>query len=100
LRNNYGSVAWRAADGRLPVTRYGLEDFAVTGGAFENEPWASSTWRAELATTASGLHRPRRHQPQLGRSPVDHLHPAREADQTNLTLDWTATSPTPDCSSR
>jgi iron complex outermembrane receptor protein len=37
LRNNYGSVAWRAADGRLPVTRYGLEDFAVTGGAFENE---------------------------------------------------------------
>lgn len=33
LRNNYGSVALaRFPDGRVPITRYTLEDYAVTGG--------------------------------------------------------------------
>lgn len=97
LRNNYGSVALaRFPDGRVPITRYTLEDYALTSGLrYEDE----ALGRFDLAlnhgdnsvksTDRNAIN------PSWGASSPEKIYTGeREADQTNLTLDWTRDFPT------
>ncbi len=97
LRNNYGSVALaRYPDGRVPVTRYRLEDYAATGGlrledeALGNFDLALSYGNNEVESTDHNAINP-----SWGTNSPESIYTGtREADQTNLTLDWVRDFPT------
>ncbi|MFC4863369.1 TonB-dependent receptor plug domain-containing protein [Pseudomonas sp. MAHUQ-62] len=97
LRNNYGSVALaRYPDGRVPITRYRLEDYAATGGLrFEDEALgnfdlALSYGNNEVESTDHNAINP-----SWGTTSPDSIYTGtREADQSNLTLDWVRDFPT------
>ncbi|MDH4583328.1 TonB-dependent receptor [Pseudomonas sp. BN415] len=97
LRNNYGSVALaRYPDGRVPITRYRLEDYAATGGLrFEDEALgnfdlALSYGNNEVESTDHNTINP-----SWGTTSPESIYTGtREADQTNLTLDWVRDFPT------
>ncbi|WAF83247.1 TonB-dependent receptor [Metapseudomonas otitidis] len=97
LRNNYGSVALaRYPDGRVPITRYTLEDYALTAGLrYEDE----ALGRFDLAlnhgdnsvksTDRNAIN------PSWGTNSPEKIYTGeRDAAQTNLTLDWTRDFPT------
>ncbi|HGM5580004.1 TPA: TonB-dependent receptor plug domain-containing protein [Pseudomonas putida] len=92
LRSNYGSTALaRYPDGRLPITRYGLEDYAATGGlrledaTLGNFDLALNYGNNRLDSTDRDAINPS----WGAASPSTIYTGRREADQTNLTLDWT-----------
>ena len=92
LRNNYGSVALaRYPDGRLPVTRYGLEDFAVTGGLrFEDQALGKFDLALNYGNNRVDSTDRDAINPSWGSASPSTIYTGRrEADQTNLTLDWT-----------
>ncbi|MDH4608591.1 TonB-dependent receptor [Pseudomonas sp. BN102] len=97
LRNNYGSVALtRYPDGRVPITRYRLEDYAATGGlrledeALGNFDLALSYGNNEVESTDRNAINP-----SWGATSPESIYTGtREADQTNLTLDWVRDFPT------
>lgn len=92
LRSNYGSVALaRYPDGRLPVTRYGLEDYAVTGGLrFEHDALGNFDLALNYGNNRVDSTDRNAINPSWGNSSPSTIYTGRrEADQTNLTLDWT-----------
>ncbi|MBH3451409.1 TonB-dependent receptor [Pseudomonas putida] len=92
LRNNYGSVALaRYPDGRLPVTRYGLEDVAVTGGLrFEDQALGKFDLALNYGDNRVDSTDRDAINPSWGSASPSTIYTGRrEADQTNLTLDWT-----------
>ncbi|MGY4641433.1 TonB-dependent receptor plug domain-containing protein [Pseudomonas sp. TE24901] len=97
LRNNYGSTALqRYPDGRLPVTRYGLEDYAVTGGLrFENDQLGKFDLALNHGNNTLTSDDRNAINPSYGvNSPSNIYTGKRENDQTNLTLDWVRDFPT------
>ncbi|MFZ4963742.1 TonB-dependent receptor plug domain-containing protein [Pseudomonas sp. Mn2068] len=97
LRNNYGSTALqRYPDGRLPITRYGLEDYAVTGGLrFENERLGKFDLALNHGDNTLKSTDRNAINPSYGvDSPSKIYTGERENDQTNLTLDWVRDFPT------
>lgn len=97
LRNNYGSTALqRYPDGRLPITRYGLEDYAVTGGLrFENEQLGKFDLALNHGNNTLKSTDRNAINPSYGvDSPSKIYTGERENDQTNLTLDWVRDFPT------
>lgn len=97
LRNNYGSTALqRYPDGRLPVTRYSLEDYAVTGGLrFENEQLGKFDLALNHGNNTLESADRNAINPSYGvDSPSTIYTGKRENDQTNLTLDWVRDFPT------
>lgn len=97
LRNNYGSNALaRYPDGRLPITRYGLEDYAVTGGLrFENEQLGKFDLALNHGNNTLKSNDRNAINPSYGaNSPSSIYTGKRENDQTNLTLDWVRDFPT------
>jgi len=97
LRNNYGSTALqRYLDGRLPVTRYSLEDYAVTGGLrFENEQLGKFDLALNHGNNTLESADRNAINPSYGvDSPSTIYTGKRENDQTNLTLDWVRDFPT------
>jgi iron complex outermembrane receptor protein len=97
LRNNYGSDALqRYPDGRVPITRYTLQDYAATGGLrYEDEQLG----KFDLALN-HGINRlesvdRNAINPSWGDASPSKIYTGkREADQTNLTLDWVRDFPT------
>jgi iron complex outermembrane receptor protein len=97
LRSNYGSTALqRYPDGRLPITRYGLEDFAVTGGLrFENDQLGKFDLALNHGNNTLKSTDRNAINPSYGvNSPSTIYTGERENDQTNLTLDWVRDFPT------
>ncbi|QXI31339.1 TonB-dependent receptor plug domain-containing protein [Pseudomonas vanderleydeniana] len=97
LRSNYGSVALqRYPDGRLPVTRYSLEDYAVTGGLrWEDERLGKFDLAINHGDNSLTSDDRNAINPSWGvNSPSNIYTGKREADQTNLTLDWVRDFPT------
>ncbi|HCT06967.1 MAG TPA: TonB-dependent receptor [Pseudomonas sp.] len=97
LRNNYGSTALqRYPDGRLPVTRYGLEDYAVTGGLrFEDDRLGKFDLALNHGNNTLTSDDRNAINPSYGvNSPSNIYTGKRENDQTNLTLDWVRDFPT------
>ena len=97
LRNNYGSTALqRYPDGRLPVTRYGLEDYAVTGGLrFEDDRLGKFDLALNHGNNTLKSDDRNAINPSYGvNSPSNIYTGKRENDQTNLTLDWVRDFPT------
>lgn len=97
LRNNYGSNALaRYPDGRLPITRYGLEDYAVTGGLrWENERLGKFDLALNHGNNTLKSTDRNAINPSYGtNSPSNIYTGGRENDQTNLTLDWVRDFPT------
>ncbi|WP_273820853.1 MULTISPECIES: TonB-dependent receptor plug domain-containing protein [Pseudomonas] len=97
LRNNYGSVALqRYPDGRLPVTRYSLEDYAVTGGLrWEDEHLGKFDLAINHGDNSLTSNDRNAINPSWGvNSPSSIYTGKREADQTNITLDWVRDFPT------
>ena len=97
LRNNYGSVALsRYPDGRLPITRYALEDYAVTGGLrYENEQLGKFDLAANYGNdTLKSTDRDAINPSWGANSPYNIYTGERENEQTNLTLDWVRDFPT------
>lgn len=97
LRNNYGSTALqRYPDGRLPVTRYGLEDYAVTGGLrFEDDRLGKFDLALNHGNNTLESDDRNAINPSYGvNSPSNIYTGKRENDQTNLTLDWVRDFPT------
>ena len=97
LRNNYGSVALaRYPDGRLPITRYALEDYAVTGGLrYENEQLGKFDLAANYGNDTLKSTDRDAINPSWGvNSPYNIYTGERENEQTNLTLDWVRDFPT------
>ncbi|MDY7552268.1 TonB-dependent receptor [Pseudomonas veronii] len=97
LRNNYGSTALqRYPDGRLPITRYSLEDYAVTGGLrFENEQLGKFDLALNHGNNTLESADRNAINPSYGvDSPSTIYTGKRENDQTNLTLDWVRDFPT------
>ncbi len=97
LRNNYGSVALsRYPDGRLPITRYALEDHAVTGGLrYEDERLGKFDLAANYGNdTLKSTDRDAINPSWGSSSPYNIYTGERENEQTNLTLDWVRDFPT------
>ncbi|MCS4245813.1 TonB-dependent siderophore receptor [Pseudomonas sp. BIGb0164] len=97
LRNNYGSTALqRYPDGRLPVTRYGLEDYALTGGLrFEDDRLGKFDLALNHGNNTLTSDDRNAINPSYGvNSPSNIYTGKRENDQTNLTLDWVRDFPT------
>ena len=97
LRNNYGSVALsRYPDGRLPITRYALEDYAVTGGLrYENEQLGKFDLAANYGNdTLESTDRDAINPSWGTASPYNIYTGKRENEQSNLTLDWVRDFPT------
>ena len=97
LRNNYGSVALaRYPDGRLPITRYALEDYAVTGGLrYEDERLGKFDLAANYGNdTLKSTDRDAINPSWGSSSPYNIYTGERENEQTNLTLDWVRDFPT------
>lgn len=97
LRNNYSSEALaRFPDGRIPVTRYTLEDYATTGGLrYENEVLGSFDLAANYGTNSVKSTDRNAINPSWGAASPSTIYTGeREVDQTNITLDWTKEFPT------
>jgi len=97
LRSNYGSVALsRYPDGRLPITRYALEDYAVTGGLrYENEQLGKFDLAANYGNdTLESTDRDAINPSWGTASPYNIYTGKRENEQSNLTLDWVRDFPT------
>ena len=97
LRSNYGSVALsRYPDGRLPITRYALEDYAVTGGVrYEDEQLGKFDLAANYGNDTLKSTDRDAINPSWGvNSPYNIYTGERENEQTNLTLDWVRDFPT------
>ncbi|NBF11228.1 TonB-dependent receptor plug domain-containing protein [Pseudomonas sp. Fl4BN1] len=97
LRNNYGSDALqRYPDGRLPITRYALEDYALTGGLrYEDERLGKFDLALNHGDNSLKSTDRNAINPSWGdASPAKIYTGKREADQTNLTLDWVRDFPT------
>ncbi len=97
LRSNYGSTALqRYPDGRLPVTRYSLQDYAVTGGLrYENEQLGKFDLALNHGNNTLKSTDRNAINPSWGaNSPSSIYTGERENDQTNLTLDWVRDFPT------
>ncbi|KAA8553657.1 TonB-dependent receptor plug domain-containing protein [Pseudomonas marginalis] len=97
LRNNYGSNALaRYPDGRLPITRYGLEDYAVTGGLrWENERLGKFDLALNHGNNTLKSTDRNAINPSYGTNSPSNIYTGeRENDQTNLTLDWVRDFPT------
>jgi len=97
LRSNYGSVALsRYPDGRLPITRYALEDYAVTGGLrYENEQLGKFDLAANYGNDTLESTDRNAINPSWGTaSPYNIYTGKRENEQSNLTLDWVRDFPT------
>ncbi|UVL58606.1 TonB-dependent siderophore receptor [Pseudomonas sp. B21-035] len=97
LRNNYASVALqRYPDGRLPITRYNLEDYAVTGGLrYEDEHLGKFDLAANYGNDTLKSTDRNAINPSWGNASPDKIYTGeRENEQTNLTLDWVRDFPT------
>ncbi|KRP45717.1 iron complex outermembrane recepter protein [Pseudomonas libanensis] len=97
LRNNYGSNALaRYPEGRLPITRYGLEDYAVTGGLrWENEHLGKFDLALNHGNNTLKSTDRNAINPSYGTNSPSKIYTGeRENDQTNLTLDWVRDFPT------
>ncbi|MCU1722683.1 TonB-dependent receptor plug domain-containing protein [Pseudomonas sp. 5P_5.1_Bac1] len=97
LRSNYGSVALsRYPDGRLPITRYALEDYALTGGLrYESEQLGKFDLAANYGNdTLKSTDRDAINPSWGTASPYNIYTGERENEQTNLTLDWVRDFPT------
>lgn len=97
LYTNYGSVASaRYPNGRVPITRYTLEDFAVTGGLrYENEVVGKFDLAANYGNNSVDSTDRNAINPSWGTASPSKIYTGnREADQTNLTLDWVRDFPT------
>ena len=97
LRSNYGSVALsRYPDGRLPITRYALEDYALTGGVrYESEQLGKFDLAANYGNdTLKSTDRDAINPSWGTASPYNIYTGERENEQTNLTLDWVRDFPT------
>ncbi|WP_421546818.1 TonB-dependent receptor plug domain-containing protein [Pseudomonas sp. QD4] len=97
LRNNYGSVALaRFPDGRVPITRYTLEDYAVTGGLrYETEQLGKFDLALNHGDNSVKSTDRNAINPSWGVSSPEKIYIGeREADQTNITLDWVRDFPT------
>lgn len=91
LRSNYGSTALqRYPDGRLPVTRYSLEDYAVTGGLrYENEQLGKFDLAVNHGNNTLKSTDRNAINPSWGTNSPSNIYTGqRENEQTNLTLDW------------
>ncbi|MDF0732697.1 TonB-dependent receptor [Pseudomonas entomophila] len=92
LRSNYGSTALaRYPDGRLPITRYGLQDYAATGGLrWEDEALGKFDLALNYGNDRLDSTDRDAINPSWGAASPSTIYTGRrEADQTNLTLDWT-----------
>ena len=97
LRSNYGSTALqRYPDGRLPVTRYSLEDYAVTGGLrYENEQLGKFDLAVNHGNNTLKSTDHNAINPSWGTNSPSNIYTGqRENEQTNLTLDWVRDFPT------
>jgi iron complex outermembrane receptor protein len=97
LYSNYGSVAaQRYPTGRVPITRYTLEDYAITGGLrYENEQLGKFDLAANYGNNTVDSTDRNAINPSWGlASPSKIYTGSREADQSNLTLDWVRDFPT------
>ncbi|GAB7531924.1 TonB-dependent receptor [Pseudomonas sp. 3A(2025)] len=91
LSANYGSVALaRFPDGRIPITRYNLEDYAATGGLrYENEQLGKFDLAVNYGNnTLESTDRNAINASYGVASPSKIYTGQREIDQTNVTLDW------------
>ncbi|WP_347907306.1 TonB-dependent receptor [Pseudomonas grandcourensis] len=97
LRNNYSSTALqRFPDGRLPITRYSLEDYALTGGLrYEDEQLGKFDLAANHGDNTLKSTDRNAINPSWGANSPEKIYTGeREADQTNVTLDWVRDFPT------
>ena len=97
LRNNYSSTALqRFPDGRVPITRYSLEDYALTGGLrYEDEQLGKFDFAANHGDNTLKSTDRNAINPSWGvNSPEKIFTGERDADQTNVTLDWVRDFPT------
>jgi len=97
LYNNYGSVALqRYPDGRLPITRYYLEDYALTGGLrYEDEQLGKFDLALNHGDNSLRSQDVNAINPSWGVNSPDSIYTGdRDASQTNLTLDWVRDFPT------
>lgn len=92
LYNTYGSTAFaRYPDGRVPITRYGLEDYAATGGLrFDADDWGKFDLALSYGKNIVKSTDYNAINPSWGAASPSTIYTGkREFDQTNLTLDWT-----------
>ena len=97
LRNNYSSTALqRFPDGRVPITRYSLEDYALTGGLrYEDEQLGTFDFAINHGDNTLKSTDRNAINPSWGvNSPEKIFTGERDADQTNVTLDWVRDFPT------
>ncbi|MDR7283604.1 iron complex outermembrane receptor protein [Pseudomonas corrugata] len=97
LRNNYSSTALqRYPDGRLPITRYSLEDYALTGGLrYENDRLGNFDFAVNHGDNTLDSTDRNAINPSWGANSPENIYTGkREADQTNVTLDWVRDLPT------
>jgi iron complex outermembrane receptor protein len=97
LRNNYSSTALqRYPDGRLPITRYSLEDYALTGGLrYENDRLGNFDFAVNHGDNTLDSTDRNAINPSWGANSPENIYTGkREADQTNVTLDWARDLPT------
>ncbi|MFV0926081.1 TonB-dependent receptor plug domain-containing protein [Pseudomonas palmensis] len=97
LARNYGSDALRRyPDGRLPVTRYNLQDYAVTGGLrWEDETLGTFDLAANYGNDTLKSTDRNAINPSWGTASPSSIYTGeRENQQTNLTLDWVRDFPT------
>jgi len=97
LRTNYGSVALaRFPDGRVPITRYTLEDYAVTGGLrYETEQLGKFDLALNHGDNSVKSTDRNAINPSWGVNSPEKIYTGeRNADQTNITLDWVRDFPT------
>ena len=97
LRSNYGSTALqRYPDGRLPVTRYSLQDYAVTGGLrYEHEQLGKFDLALNHGNNTLESTDRNAINPSWGTNSPSNIYTGqRENEQTNLTLDWVRDFPT------
>ncbi len=92
LRTNFGSVALaRYPDGRVPITRYDLEDYAATGGLrFDAENVGKFDFSISYGTNIVKSTDQNAINASWGTASPSTIYTGKRAfDQTNITLDWT-----------
>ncbi len=97
LRLNYGPDAvQRYPNGRVPITRYTLEDYAFTSGLrYENEAIGTFDLAANYGNNSVDSTDRNAINPSWGAASPSKIYTGkREAEQTNLTLDWVRDFPT------
>jgi len=97
LFTNYGSAAsQRYPTGRVPITRYTLEDYALTGGLrYESSLLGKFDLAANYGNNTVDSTDRNAINPSWGAASPSKIYTGeRQADQTNLTLDWVREFPT------